>query len=326
MSKIHSNKQLIGALLAVGGGICWGLSGTMGQFLFQYEDMDSRWLVPIRLGGAAVILLVYSIIRYGAKYTVKPWIQAGERRDLIIYGLFGVSASQFTYFLTIQLSTAAIGTILQDLSPAMIMIYGCIQKKRAPTFRQNIAIVLGLAGIILITTHGNLQMLSVPWTALAAGITCAFCVMIYNVVPEHLMNVYPVLLLQGWAFLMGSIALGLIFHPWTYHYIPSARGVFGIFFVIIVGNVMAFSFYLKGVHLIGPDKSILYGFSEPLTAAVVGTLFLGNVFTVFDAIGFVLVFGMLTIISVKRRQETDQTTVKESAPDAVPADSDESNV
>ena len=49
--------------------------------------------------------------------------------DLLIYGLAGVSCCQFTYFLTIQLSSAGMGTILQDLSPVIILLVVCIQQK-----------------------------------------------------------------------------------------------------------------------------------------------------------------------------------------------------
>ncbi len=55
---MRTNKELTGAILTTLGGICWGLSGSMGQYLFTRQGMDSRWLVPIRLGLAGIILLV----------------------------------------------------------------------------------------------------------------------------------------------------------------------------------------------------------------------------------------------------------------------------
>ena len=111
-------SRLAGALLSVFGGVCWGCSGSVGQYLFRHEGMDSRWLVPIRLGSAGVILFVYCLFRYGRRL-FGPWRNQTLRRDLLLYGLAGVSGCQFLYFLTIQLSSAGIGTILQDLAPIM---------------------------------------------------------------------------------------------------------------------------------------------------------------------------------------------------------------
>ena len=65
MQSFMKNTQLKGAFLTLFGGICWGASGSVGQYLFAYEGMDSRWLVPIRLGLAGIILIEYSFFRYG---------------------------------------------------------------------------------------------------------------------------------------------------------------------------------------------------------------------------------------------------------------------
>lgn len=289
----------LGAFLAAFGGVCWGLSGSMGQFLFTREAMDSRWLVPIRLGLAGIILLLYSAVRWPGK-VFEPWKRHQDRLELVIYGLLGVSFCQFLYFLTIQLSTAGVATILQDLAPVMILVVSCLTGHRKPKVRELIAIFLALAGVTLITTHGDLTP-AVSIYALLTGILSAFCVTIYNVVPGRLMKQYPVLLLQGWAFLMGSIVIGLIFHPWTYHYVPSAMGLFGIAFVVLVGNVLAFPCYMMGVKIIGPEKGVLYGFAEPLTAALIATFLLHSPFTIWDAFGFAAVFGMMVLISIKEK-------------------------
>lgn len=308
------NRQAKGALLSTLGGICWGLSGSVGQYLFDVEGMDARYLTPIRLGGAGILLLVYCMIRYGASFVFAPWKGRRDRRDLLIYGLLGVSACQFLYFRTIQLSSAAVATILQDLSPAIILLVTCALARRAPKKVEIAAIVLGLAGVFLITTGGNLSGFSVPAAALVSGVLCAFTVMIYNVVPANLFKSYPVVLLQGWAFFMGSIVLGLIFRPWSYHYTPTLIGYLGIAFVILVGNMLAFPLYMEGVHLIGPEKGILYGFSEPLTAAIIGVLFLHNTFTFWDGVGFVLVFGMLSLISrPKKKKKAVQAKTAQAA-------------
>lgn len=44
--------------------------------------------------------------------------------------------------------------------------------------------------------------------------------------------------------LFGGMLLGIIFKPRNYDYKPTAMGYFGIAFVVIVGNVIAFSAYM----------------------------------------------------------------------------------
>ena len=301
MSPDHSSAR--GGLMAILGSVCWGLSGSMGQFLFTHEGMDSRWLVPIRLFGAGVILLLYSLLRYGPSMTVRPWTTVRDAVDLLIYGLLGVSACQFFYFLTIQLSSAGTATILQDLSPIMVLLVLCIQEKRPPNGREVLSIAMALIGVLLITTHGDFSSLSVSFRVFFTGLLCAVCVTVYTVYPGRLLSVFPVPLLQGWSFLLGGSAFFLLFHPWTYGYVPTPIGYFGIAFVILVGNVLAFVLFMTGVHLAGPEKSNLYSFAEPLTAALVSTVFLGSPFTLSDFIGFLLVFGMLLLLARQPRRE-----------------------
>lgn len=296
------NKNLKGAVLSVFGGVCWGLSGSCGQYLFTQQGMDSKWLVPIRLGCAGILLFVYCFFKYGKTKTFEPWQTKKNTFDLFVYGLFGISCCQFLYFLTIQLSSAGSATILQDLSPIFILIVTCLLEKRRPRGIEVGAIVLAMLGVVLITTHGSLNSNAVSPAALIAGIGCAFCVVIYNVEPKKLLEQFPVTILQAWAFLMGGVFFALIFHIWTISYTPTFLGVLGILFVVVVGNVLAFTCYIEGVHLIGPSKAILYGFSEPITAALVTFLFMGSPFTIWDGLGFVCVFLMLVLISKKKAQ------------------------
>ena len=74
-----------GALLTMFGGMCWGVSGCVGQYLFTRQGMDSTWLVPIRLFLAGVILCIYYGVR-NWRQLVNPWRSWRNARDLVIYG------------------------------------------------------------------------------------------------------------------------------------------------------------------------------------------------------------------------------------------------
>ena len=290
------SRQLKGALMAAGGGVCWGISGTMGQYLFTHEAMQTTWLIPIRLGRAGLILFVYWLMK-DRRLLFAPWRQRGSAVMLVLYGVFGISLSQFLYFLTIQFSNAAIGTIMQDLSPVMVLLVACAGAHRKPRVYEVVSIVLALLGVTLLTTHGDLTAFAMSPVALVAGVACAVCVTVYNCLyPRQELCDYPVSMLQAWAFLMGAVLFELTMHPWTFGYTPSLRGVGGILFVVLFGNLLAFNLYMTGVKLIGPEKSVLYGFAEPVTAAILAVTLLDTPFTVWDALGFAAVFAMLAVL------------------------------
>ena len=150
----------------------------------------------------------------------------------------------------------------------------------------------------LLVGSDSLTDLAVSPAALVSGIVSACCVAIYTMWPKKLQEQYPTPMLQGWAFLMGGIMFALIFRPWQIDYVPTPMGVFGIFTVVMLGNVLAFSLYMSGVPLIGPQRASLYSFAEPVTAAIISTLVLGSPFTLWDALGFGCIFLMLVLLSL----------------------------
>lgn len=278
--------------------MCWGISGSLGQYLFTNEGMDSRWLVPIRLTAAGMILLLYCF----AKYRKDTFAVFHERRDivdLLIYGIPGISLCAFLYLFTIQLSNAATATILQNLSPVIVLTVECIRQKKKPNLTELISVMLALIGIYLIATHGT-GTLTIASAAIVTGIACAVTVAVYNCYPKRILAKYPVVMLQGWAFVMGGILFALLFRIWQYAYVPSMTGLAGIAAVVVVGNVMAFPIYMSGVKLIGPQKSVLYGFSEPISAALISVVFMHTAFNLADALGFACVFFMMALISRKK--------------------------
>ena len=298
------SDRIKGSALTMGGAACWGVSGCMGQYLFTREGMDSTWLVPIRLFLAGLILCGFFFIK-DRKTLFDPWnVRKNPRNaiDLLVYGLAGVSCCQFTYFLTIQLSSAGMGTILQDVSPVIILLVVCIQQKRGPRVFEIFSIVLALVGVFLITTHGSLTGLAISPGAFLTGMLSAVCVVIYTMWPKQLQSRYPTPMLQGWAFLMGGALFCLLFRPWESGYVPGPVGVLGIAVVVCVGNLLAFCCYMQGVKLIGPQRSSLYSFAEPATAALISTLALGSPFTMWDALGFGCIFVMLVLLSAGAKQ------------------------
>jgi len=286
-----------GAFLTMFGASCWGISGSVGQYLFTRQGMDSTWLVPIRLLLAGLVLGAFYLFRDPALFFA-PWKDRRNACDLLVYGLAGVSCCQFLYFLTIQLSTAGTATILQNISPAIILAVGCVLARRAPTRFEVFSVLLAIAGLVLITTHGRLDGLAVSPAALVSGLVSAVCVVIYTMWPARLQTQFPIGVLQGWAFLMGGTMFHLIFRPWQTGYRPTLIGAAGIAVVVLVGNVLAFCCYMQGVRFIGPQKASLYSFAEPVTAALIGTLALGSPFTVWDALGFGCIFLMLVLLSL----------------------------
>ena len=52
-----------GIIITLLGGAFWGISGTMGQFLFQTYHLNTMWLTTLRMIFAGIILLSVCFIK-----------------------------------------------------------------------------------------------------------------------------------------------------------------------------------------------------------------------------------------------------------------------
>ena len=183
------NRKAQGVIMTLTGGILWGLCGSCGQFLFQYKEATSNWLVPIRLMGAGILILFLLAIK-NKKEILAVWEEPWGRRDILIFSVFGMMLCQYAYFTTIQYSNAGTATVLQYTGPAMILVWLCIREQRKPKLYELVALVCAMTGTFILATHGNLEQLSIPAKALAWGMAAAMALVVYTLQPGRLMKEY----------------------------------------------------------------------------------------------------------------------------------------
>ena len=288
-------SDTIGILMTIAGGCLWGLSAACGQFLFDVKGATAKWMVPIRLILAGSLMLFYYIIRE-KKEAFRIWKKKRDVIDVMIYGLAGLMLCQFTYYYTIELSNAGTATVLQYISPVLIMILVCISEKRIPKIMEVVALVLAVLGIFLIATHGDIKHLAISKEALVIGLFSAWTVVIYNMQPKRLMRYYPTPYLLAWGMVIGGIVLAMLFKPWQYE-VPVDLGVILAFgTIVLLGTISSFSLYMQGVKLIGPGRASLYCCVEPIAATLICAVWLKEPFAAIDIVGFLCIIATILIL------------------------------
>ncbi len=163
-------NRLKGIIMVVIGACLWGLSGTAAQQLFQYDNISTEWLVTIRLLISGVILLIISSFGTRKKEIFSIWKQRSDATKMILFGLFGMLAVQYTYFASIKEGNAAVATLLQYLAPIFITVYLLFKWNVRPSKIDFISIALSLVGTFLLLTNGSVHNLAVSTPAIVWGI------------------------------------------------------------------------------------------------------------------------------------------------------------
>lgn len=298
---MKKSKIAAGVLFSLFGGIFWGFSGSCGQYLFTYHSVDSKWIVPIRMVATGVILLVMSFAKNKNKI-FKVWQGKNNFLCMAAFTLFGLIMCQYSYFTAIELSNAGTATVLQYLSPVMILVFMCVKGKKLPTAAEIISIILAVGGTFIIATGGDIGSLAVSPSALFWGIISGVFLACYSLIPAPLLKSFDTPTVLGWGMLAGGLALLPVFKPWEIAPQISLPLIGAMAGIILLGTVIAYTFYLEGIHLIGATKASIISSIEPVSATVISALWLGTDFSGTDIIGFVMIISTIFIISMHSRK------------------------
>ena len=294
----YAKKGMLYVLLAA---IFWGSSGVAAQYIMEQSQISAPFLTMIRLLFSGFILLTLSFMQGD-----KIFAMFKIRRDaisLVIFSLFGALLVQFTFLVAIEKSNAATATILQFLSPTIIVMWFAAILKKRPSRYVIMAVATSLIGTFLLVTHGNPTSLSISGAALFWGIASAFAAAFYTTYPSKLIGQYGTLPIVGWSVLIGGAAL-LPFYSGQHSGVTiNSHVLMAFFYLVVVGTALTFSIYLKGAQMIGGPKASILSCAEPLSSALLSLALLGISFTLPDWLGTLLILSSVALISLDSRRK-----------------------
>lgn len=292
-----------GIIMASGGALLWGVSGTVAQQLFQQAMLPAAWLVTVRLliSGGLFLLLC---LRQEGSFVWRVWREPRFTLQMLLFGLLGMLGVQFTYFASIESGNAAIATLLQYLAPLFILLYTMVWKRTRLTLLDLIGAILALAGTYLLLTGGNTAQLTVPPEGLFWGILSGVSLAFYTLYSAPLLKQYSTPLLMGWGMLTGGTGMNLIHPFWSVPQVDWSPSIIGaILFVIVLGTLVPFYLYIASLRHIAPHEASLLSCTEPVSAIVFSVLWLSVPFNAVQAIGGGMIVLMTLLISRKTAEK-----------------------
>lgn len=197
-----TRKGMLNVLIAA---VLWGSSGVCAQYIMEQSRMSSQFLTMIRLLFAGLILVTFSFMHGDKIFSILK--NRKDALNLLIFSVVGALTVQLTFLLTIEKSNAATATVLQFLSPTIIVAWFALARKTRPGILVLTAILTSLIGTFLLVTHGNPTSLSISSGALFWGIASAFAAAFYTTWPSRLIAQYGTLPVVGWSMSFGGLIL-----------------------------------------------------------------------------------------------------------------------
>ena len=272
---------------------------------------------PIRALFAATLLVVWVALTNRRAFRVTR----REAGRLAVYGMGIFLLTQLLYITAINNLPVAIGTILAFMAVVNVAIWNWARHGRRLDVPTGAAIALAMIGGLLITglVSGRLEG-NITVVGLAAGIGCAAALTAYWIVGGSLQRERDATSLLMWA-MIGVVASWSLIRPWWNYPWSKVGGSVPllidhgpllptwslILFVALVGTAVPFGLTLASVARIGAQRAGIVGSLEPVFAAIVAFLAIGEVLGPLQLIGGALILVGIVVVetAAMRAQRND---------------------
>lgn len=284
-----------GVLFVFSAALLWGISGGIAGLL-----IDSDWsalTVSFYRGAIGLLfVLAWLLLRPAHSGLSNPrlWFWS------VLAGL-GVAGNFAFYFLSIDQSSVAVAATLMYCAPVFVFLVSFALRLEQPTLLKWVAIVIVMAGIVLLTRiyevdGANISLLGVI-TGLMAGISLTLFIFAFKYATAY--GSPQAILLVAFATLIAVFTL-FIDQGETKSALNSAD--LPIFFVLgLLGGGASFFLYLIGLRHTLPAVASIVAMVEPVTASLFGVLVLSESLVYTQIIGMALILITVTALGASQK-------------------------
>lgn len=251
-----------------------------------------RWSIALLI----ILPFGYSVLRPGSGLWTKRW-------RYIWLGCLGVGIYNSFQYLALHTSTPINVTLVTASSPVWMLLTGRLFFQTQVTMRQVLGAVLSIAGVMVVLSHGRigllLEMQFVFGDLLMVLATMAWAVYSWLLSKSGTEDSEAVRL--NWAtFMMSQILYGIV---WSGAFAAGEWAVIEpaiqwgwplaliLAYVSIGPAIIAMRCWALGVQRVGASRAGFFNNLAPLFAALMSSLFLGEMTQIFHIVGFMLIVG-----------------------------------
>ncbi len=296
--KIKGHLALIGANLFYGGGY------SIAKIVMP------RLIEP--LGFILVRVVITCALFWTTWFFGKKYRATIDRKDwlvLVLGGLFGVATNQMLFFLGLSKTMPIHASLIMMSTPLLITIVAVVILKEKLGWDKLTGLLLGIGGAILLMSAGKEVTAIASNTVLGDFLVFlnATSYAIYLVIIKRLMNKYRPVIVIRWVFLFGLLMVlpfgykGFIVVDWS---LFSFGDWMAVAFVVICTTFLAYLWNIYALKHLSPSIAGAYIYAQPVFAAIISVIFMGEEITIVKLIATILIFSGVYFVNfgVRRKQ------------------------
>lgn len=285
-------SQRIAFLFVLIGAILWGTTGTVQTFLPQ--TIHPLGVGASRLAVGGFCLLIALVIFGKVDFRSWPWKPT-------VYAAISMALFQYLFFSSVRLTGVAIGTVVTiGSAPVFSGILEWLIVKRRPTRMWAIATILAIIGCGLLFLNQEGVVVNPIGVAMSLGAGSLFA--IYTLVNKEVVDKVPAVSAVAVIFSLSAVMLLPFLFVFETEGLFTKRGIAVILFLGLATTTIAYILFSTGLKYIPSSSAVTLSLAEPLTAALLSVVVIGEQlsFTSWGGIGLLL-GGILVLTFGARR-------------------------
>jgi drug/metabolite transporter (DMT)-like permease len=196
---------------------------------------------------------------------------------------------------------ASLSVILNATSPMFGAVFAAFMLKDRLTFYKMVGMLLGIAGVALVTKVGNLDSAPMFWIAVTACLVAsALYGFIATYIKRYASEIKP-LGIAGGSQLMAGILLFLAVPVAPMRSALTIQMIIGVVSFALLCSALAYVLYFRLITDIGPSGALTVTFLMPVFGMVWGKLFLQETITIAMLVGTALIIlSTLMVLTSKK--------------------------
>ncbi len=285
-----------GYLYVVFAALLWAVSGSSAKFLFS-QGVNPFQLIQLRVTLSSALLFLWL---FG---TQRGMLHISRGDVLYFAGLGGVVMAlvQFTYLYSISLINVAAAILLEYLSPVFIALYSIAVEREMPGRGVLLAMAGTVSGCYLVVGGYHLDPTAMNPKGIVVGIFSGISFAAYSVCGEYGMRRYHPWTVLFYALLFSAVTWNVAYPPFdfaTRRY--TAEEVGWMLYIVIFGTIIPFGLFLGGISLLRSARACVTATLEPIAAAAVSYVFLGEALEPLQIAGGALVIASIATLQLRR--------------------------
>ncbi len=289
-----------GILYVLLGAVCWGTLPIFSRFVYDHGS-DPITAAAMRAFIAATVFILLFTFRGTWKS-----IKLKELPFYAVYGIVGVGGTFYFYMLAVDLLSIPMAAMLLYTAPGFVIVLNRIFYKEPITKVKFTALACTFIGCFFVVRGYDFASLNANFFGIVIGMLAGISYSMVTVMGRKAQKMHNVITNVGLMMAMGALTFLFIRPPWSIP-APSVPLLSGYIALALVGSVFAYMFYLKGIDLgVEGGLASIIATAEPVTATILGVIFLGDSLEVLQVFGMLVVlFGSTFPIVHGRKAKTD---------------------